>query len=134
VAGAHSTLAELLDGVRLYKNLQIPFYTWPATLCTTSYNLFKVVHPPNLGVNLKEIGLMTKHYCIDKPNTAPVSAPTQTLEQLQASVKEGLMAVKAIEGQEYAIKIIYDTLGQKLKPWEMDESECIQILESGKLQ
>ncbi len=73
---------------------------------------------------------MTKYYGINKQN----AASTQALAQMREEVKAKLMALKDLEGLDYIINLIDDVLGQRLKPCEMDESECIQMLESGKLQ
>ena len=72
---------------------------------------------------------MTKYYDMTKQNTASA----QVLAQMREEVKAKLIALKDLEGGDYIINLIDDVLGQKLKPCEMDESECIQMLESGKL-
>lgn len=72
---------------------------------------------------------MTKYYGINKQN----AASTQALAQMREEVKAKLIALKDLEGLDYIINLTDDVLGQKLKPCEMDESECTQMLESGKL-
>jgi hypothetical protein len=66
------------------------------------------------------------------PVTPVTPEPVQTLAQMVAACRSGLMAYKARGGDPIAL--ISDALGQALKVNEMDEAQLIILLNNPELQ